>query len=317
MSFFNLSPAQQSAAAQIYSGFYNYAIQQGADPTTATQFANIGLGVASGEGLGKANPWSSNPDGPGTSIGPFQLYSGGLGAQLNGDYSPQNQINVAASNMWGESGTGGTYNTGPWNAVGDTVGGGNDTYQGQTAAEGIGQQYASAYGLNPSSSSGSTGSGQEVPLPPERPSDLGDASTSPPADASPNLPPTTSSPASMTPSPAPNSQGSGGSIPGLGGSSGSGSGGGGSGTPIDITNAPQVAQTAGSDVKQAGQETQQGLNTLSSQIGTSTNTLQNLATNLTSSWQKNVPDWMVRIILAVAGFVILWGAIKMTSVREA
>jgi len=153
MGFNNLSPAQLSAAQQIYGGFNQYALNQGATPTEASQFAQMGLGVASGEGLMKANPWSSNPDASGTSVGPFQLYSGGLGQNLGGNTSPANQVNVAAAAMWNGPGTDGYYNTQPWNAVGDTPGtGGNDTVAGQTMAQNIGAQYVSSY---PSISNGS------------------------------------------------------------------------------------------------------------------------------------------------------------------
>jgi hypothetical protein len=52
----------------------------------------------------------------------------------------------------------GTYNTGPWNAVGDTPGSlGNNSIEGQNAAESIGQQYASAYGFSPGSGVQDTG----------------------------------------------------------------------------------------------------------------------------------------------------------------
>jgi hypothetical protein len=35
-------------------------------------FANLAIGVTAGEGLGKANPWSTNPDNGVTALGPFQ-----------------------------------------------------------------------------------------------------------------------------------------------------------------------------------------------------------------------------------------------------
>jgi len=52
----NFSADQQSAAQQIYSGFYNYALGQGADTGTAQEFANLGLGTAISEGLNPAAP---------------------------------------------------------------------------------------------------------------------------------------------------------------------------------------------------------------------------------------------------------------------
>jgi len=153
----SLTPTQLAAGNQIYNGFYNYAIGQGADSGAATQFANMGLGVSTGEGLGKTNPWSTNPDNSVTALGPFQLnLNGGVGSEfgLNANSSPAAQINAAASTMWGNPGTGGYFNTTPWNAVGDTTGPGsgvgNDTYAGQTAAENIGAQTAAANGITAS-----------------------------------------------------------------------------------------------------------------------------------------------------------------------
>jgi hypothetical protein len=62
--FLNLSTAQQAAAQKIYSSAYAMG---------GTSFANLALGVAAGEGLAKANPWSTNADRGVTALGPFQL----------------------------------------------------------------------------------------------------------------------------------------------------------------------------------------------------------------------------------------------------
>lgn len=145
----NLTPAQISAGSKIYGGFYGYAIGKGADAATANQFANIGLGVSSGEGWLRSNPWAANPDGAGTSVGPFQLYSGGVGADygISAGSSPDRQIYAAADTMWG--GNSDYYNTQPWNAVGDSLGGNhalNDSAAGQNLAESIGSQYSTQYG---------------------------------------------------------------------------------------------------------------------------------------------------------------------------
>ena len=155
MHYFQLSPSQQSAAGQIYTGFYNYAIGQGADAAGAQEFGYLGVGVASGEGLGKTNVWGTNPDNGVTALGPFQLnLNGGIGSDfgLSANSSPSAQINAAASTMWGQSGTDGSYNTGPWNAVGDTTGpgggSGNDTAAGQSAAIAIGQRFDQNYGFS-------------------------------------------------------------------------------------------------------------------------------------------------------------------------
>jgi hypothetical protein len=154
MNIFNPTPVQRDAARQIYRGFYDHAIKRGADHATAMQFAHIGLGVASGEGLRKDSPWTANPDNGVTSVGPFQLnINGGVGSNygLGRNASPGQQILAAADTMW--NGNSEFYNTQPWNTVGDTTGRGrgkdNDTYVGQDRAEQIGAQLAQRMGLSP------------------------------------------------------------------------------------------------------------------------------------------------------------------------
>lgn len=189
MALRNLSPVQQDAAQQIYDYFYDYALKQGSDASTATEFANIGVGVASGEGLGiTKNPWSSNPDNGVTALGPFQLnLNSGVGSDygLTRNSPPSDQLKAAAETMWGESGNNGTYNTGPWNAVGKTVGGSNNSGAGQSYAENIGAQYASRYNL---------GSGSSAPVDPGvaqdnvdayTPSSVGQGGNPTPGDATP------------------------------------------------------------------------------------------------------------------------------------
>lgn len=111
------------AAQQLYSGFYNYARGQGADASGAQEFANLGLGTSANEGLFEKNVWGATGD-HGKSWGPLQLLvGGGVGDGLHGDMSPHNQIQVGAAAMWGEPGTGGYYNTRPWNGNGDRLAG--------------------------------------------------------------------------------------------------------------------------------------------------------------------------------------------------
>lgn len=154
MNLFNSTPVQRDAARQIYGGFYDYATKRGADHATAMQFAHMGLGVASGEGLRKDRPWTANPDNGVTSVGPFQLnINGGVGSNygLGRNASPAQQIHAAADTMW--NGNSDFYNTQPWNTVGDTTGRGrgkdNDTYVGQDRAEQIGAKLAQHMGLSP------------------------------------------------------------------------------------------------------------------------------------------------------------------------
>jgi hypothetical protein len=163
LGIFSLSPAQQAAGQQTYSYFYNYAINQGADQGTATEFANLGLGEATTEGLvpSKANnPWASNPDAGASSFGPFQLYNGGgLANQfgINSNSSPDAQLNAAATTMWGEPGTGGSYNTQPWYGGGRLTGAGNDSATTQQALINRGQTYADKYGFSTDGSGSPSG----------------------------------------------------------------------------------------------------------------------------------------------------------------
>lgn len=120
----------------IYDSFYNHAKSNGADDAGAQEFAHLGLGVASREGLSAKNLWGNSGD-QGRSWGPFQLLvGGGLGDQMGSDRSPQNQIAVAARNMWGEKGNDGYYNTAPWNGAGDYMGAkGNSSVNDSEAAQ--------------------------------------------------------------------------------------------------------------------------------------------------------------------------------------
>jgi hypothetical protein len=147
----------KDAASKIYGGFYAHALSQGADPATATEFANMGLGVADREGLHAKNLWGNSGDG-GKSWGPMQLLvGGGVGDEMHGNVSPDNQIKVAAKTMWGEPGTGGYYNTAPWNGAGDYISGRgqvgnsalNDSERAQTAMVERGQKLAAAAHLSP------------------------------------------------------------------------------------------------------------------------------------------------------------------------
>jgi hypothetical protein len=172
----SLNSAYQQAAQQVYSGFYNYAIQQGADPTAATEFANLGLGTAFSEGLNPTaqaaspnNPWGPTGDN-GASYGPLQLLTtgSGLGASLfnSGQINnPDAQIQTAAA-MWKGPGTGGYYDTSPWFGVGRMFGGGNpfnnNTADAQSGAIAYGAQGANALGL---STQGPMGTGTPAPLP--------------------------------------------------------------------------------------------------------------------------------------------------------
>lgn len=148
-----MSGSAAAAGQQIYSGAYNYAIGQGSTPSNATSFANTMLGVASGEGLYRSNPWGGNADAGGYSVGPFQLYSGpggGLGSQygITAGSSPQDQMHAAFSTAYDPNGR---FNLQPWNAVGDTLGTGptgNNTTIGRQTAEGIGSHIASINGLD-------------------------------------------------------------------------------------------------------------------------------------------------------------------------
>jgi hypothetical protein len=157
------SPSLSSAAKTIYSGFYNYALGQGADSQTAHEFGNLGIGTAATEGLIPAkagNVWGSNPDNGVTALGPFQLnLNNGVGSLfgLSRNSSPDAQINAAASTMWGEPGTGGSYNTQPWNGVGNNYGGStayNDTSAAQQAAINTGDRVSGGAGFANAPSAG-------------------------------------------------------------------------------------------------------------------------------------------------------------------
>jgi hypothetical protein len=55
---------------------------------------------ASGKGLLKSNPWSANSDNGVTSVGPLLLnINSSTGLGLNGDYSPQIQLQVGHGSM--------------------------------------------------------------------------------------------------------------------------------------------------------------------------------------------------------------------------
>jgi hypothetical protein len=149
----NLTSKQQGIASQIYSYFYNYALGQGADTAGAQEFGNLGVGVAQTEGLGGggASGWGTNPDRNVTALGPFQFnLNNGLGTTLgfNSSTSPAQQLQGAANYMWNGSGT---YDTGPWNGVGNSVGlgpAGNNTLAGQNQAINIGAGIAQKYGFS-------------------------------------------------------------------------------------------------------------------------------------------------------------------------
>jgi hypothetical protein len=144
--FFSLSDAQRAAAARIYSSAYAIG---------GTNFANLALGVASGEGLAKANLWSSNADRGVTALGPFQLnLNSGVGRDfgLNANSSPDQQLHAALTTMY----NGGNYNTGPWAAVGDTFPGGNNSDAGKSGAAAIGARIAAANGLSGSGGGGAS-----------------------------------------------------------------------------------------------------------------------------------------------------------------
>ena len=153
-----MSPAQQEAGQKVYSGFYDYAKSKGASDATATQFANMGLGTTTYEGLGSntmqlspSQLWSNSGD-KGLSYGPLQLYTaGGLGNGVNMS-SPDAQIRAGAAAMW--NGGSDNYNTQPWNGVGKAYSGhggvGNNSAGAQTNIENIGAATASRYGFTPS-----------------------------------------------------------------------------------------------------------------------------------------------------------------------
>lgn len=147
-----LTPIQVQAGQQLYTGFYNYAIGQGATPAMATEFANLGLGTSFTEGLNAStanfsNVWGPTGDG-GLSYGPLQLYTGGgLGNQVANLASPDQQIQVAASTMWGSPGVDGYYNTSPWNGLGRAFGA-NDSPAAQQGAIELGAAGADKYGFS-------------------------------------------------------------------------------------------------------------------------------------------------------------------------
>lgn len=148
-----MSPAQQQAGQEVYKGFYDYAKGKGADDATATQFANMGLGTTTYEGLGSntmqksySELWGNTGDN-GQSYGPLQLFTGGVGDGVNmSDH--QAQITAGAAAMWNGDGD---YNTQPWNGVGKAYSGhggvGNDTEAAQTNIENIGAATAARYGF--------------------------------------------------------------------------------------------------------------------------------------------------------------------------
>jgi hypothetical protein len=276
MQFRTLTSAQQSAAQQIYSRAYSMG---------GSSFANLALGVASGEGLLKSNPWSSNPDAGVTALGPFQLnLNSGVGSNfgLNANSPPSAQLNAALTTMY----NGGNYNTGPWNAVGDTIGGGNNSAAGQSAAQSIGAQYASQYGLG-GGSSGGVGDMSNPAQPYTMPGDTGGQSTGLQGFQNPSQP-------YQMPGGDQNTKGS--VFSGMWEAQG----------VKAVTTAGQTVATATND---AAKKLEQDTKSLTDTLTATTKSATTTASNLGTGFQSTIMDVLTRGFIGFMGLVLLAGGV--------
>lgn len=123
---------------QIAQRIVDYAAQRGVDPYRA-------LGIAAREGLDRANPLASNPDGriggvPNTAIGPFQFGTAGLGKDLGITANTPWETQVQKAIDFMASHDRGTV-TSMWHSIPDN--GGWD------AIAGRGRDYADKLGITP------------------------------------------------------------------------------------------------------------------------------------------------------------------------
>lgn len=112
------SPAQGNVLNSIYNAWVN------SPYANNTNVLYQAVGIATGEGLDRANPMASNSDSHGTiAWGPFQLNNGGLGATFAqsagvpiGGGTIDQQSNFVVNYI-------GAHGTSPWMSVNDTPGG--------------------------------------------------------------------------------------------------------------------------------------------------------------------------------------------------